>query len=99
MQQKMCYSASPCPANYLDAAYHINRIGIPALREYCESKPYPVHNFDRDMKIIRELLSGNSPAELSIKYGISRNTLGSIPRRYAKYAIICKKLIERKEQE
>jgi hypothetical protein len=55
MQQKMCYSASPCPANYLDAAYHINRIGIPALREYCESKPYPVHNFDRDMKIIREL--------------------------------------------
>ena len=95
MTQNMKYPSSACPSNYLDAMYRINQVGIPALRKYCEGKRYPVRTFDRDLAIIRQLLSGESPSRLSDIYGINRNSICVIPKRYAKYAQACKKEIER----
>jgi len=94
MTQNMKYPSSACPSNYLDAMYRINQVGIPALRKYCETKRNPVHSFDRDLETIRQLLSGESPSRLSDIYGINRNSICAIPRRYAKYAQACKRKME-----
>ena len=96
MRNVMRYGERHCPETYLDAMYHINHVGIRALREYCETKKYPVRHFDRDMQIIRELLKGNTPTELSIRYSISIGTVASVPRRYTQYARECKR---KQEQE
>lgn len=66
----------------------INAVGRRKLKAFCETKPYPVKNFDRDWDVIRLTITGNQQQAVS-KYGISKQRADQIIRKYWEYAVIC----------
>lgn len=71
----------------------INSVGRRRLKMFCETKKHPVKDFDRDWEIMKQVIIGNTHY-VTMHYGLSRQRVNQIFRKYWKYAAMCKEELE-----
>lgn len=75
--------------DYPDIVDLINECGVKNLKKYCESKKYPVKDFDKSMMLVRYTLQ-YGPSNASRVFGVSKQAADQTARTFWRYARECK---------
>lgn len=73
---------------YRECISTLNSVGMARLKKYCATKKHPVRNFDRDIQIIRIIMT-DGYSGCAYRFGISRQRAEQILLKYTNYAKEC----------
>lgn len=83
--------------SYEELIQAVNAVGIKNLRAYCLQKPKPLHNFDRDMQIIKDRLKGFDMPYIHRQYHVTI-CISDLIKRYTRYAKECAEWLKEQEE-
>lgn len=72
----------------LIAIRHINACGLHRLKLYCTTKKYPVHDFDKEIAVLRDYLRYGARYTAN-KHDVPEGGISNILTKYERYAIAC----------